>query len=153
MKLAYKLEEFDCWRPECFTFQEQFSIQFHNLFSYFHCNLSGFEGCSSHDERRDHKSDFEVSEDEKKTRISSLKKKAIDASTKIRHSLKKTRRKSGSRVLSVSIEDVRDLEELQAVEAFRQALLLDELLPARHDDYHMMLRYISSKLCCAFYLS
>ncbi|KAG2655801.1 hypothetical protein PVAP13_1KG038400 [Panicum virgatum] len=104
-----------------------------------------FEGCSSHDERRDHKSDFEISEDEKKTRIGSLKKKAIDASTKIRHSLKKTKRKSGSRVLSVSIEDVRDLEELRAVEAFRQALVLDELLPARHDDYHMMLRFLKAR--------
>jgi len=67
------------------------------LFSYFHCNISG------HDERRDHKSDFEVSEEEKKARMGSLKKKAIDASTKIRHSLKKNRRKNGSRVLSVSI--------------------------------------------------
>lgn len=120
----------------------QFNVKPYSFISYFHCIISGFEGRSSHDECRDHKSDFEVSEDEKKTRMGSLKKKAIDASTKIRHSLKKNRRKSGSRVLSVSIEDVRDLEELQAVEAFRQALLLDELLPARHDDYHMMLRYM-----------
>ncbi|KQJ93165.1 phosphatidylinositol/phosphatidylcholine transfer protein SFH6 isoform X1 [Brachypodium distachyon] len=105
-----------------------------------------FEGCSSHDERRDHKSDMEVSEDEKKTRMGSLKKKAIDASSKLRHSLKKkNRRKSGSRVLSVSIEDFRDLEELQAVEAFRQALILDELLPARHDDYHMLLRFLKAR--------
>jgi hypothetical protein len=110
--------------------------------AYFPLNVPGFEGCLSHDERREFKSDFEVSEDEKKTRIGSLKKKAIDASTKIRHSLKKNRRKSGSQVLSVSIEDVRDLEDLQAVEAFRQALLFDELLPARHDDYHMLLRYV-----------
>jgi hypothetical protein len=108
--------------------------------AHFPLNVPGFEGCSSHDERREFKSEFEVSEDEKKTRIRSLKKKAIDASTRIRHSLKKNRRKSGSRVLSVSIEDVRDLEDLQAVEAFRQALLLDELLPAMHDDYHMLLR-------------
>ena len=106
-------------------------------------DVSGYEGCSSHDERRDHRLDFEISEDEKKTRMGSLKKKAIDASSKLRHSLKKkNRRKSGSRVLSVSIEDVRDLVELEAVEAFRQALILDELLPAKHDDYHMLLRYL-----------
>ncbi|KAG8058051.1 hypothetical protein GUJ93_ZPchr0002g26094 [Zizania palustris] len=105
-----------------------------------------FEGSSSNEDRRDHKSDIENSEDDKRTRMGSLKKKAIDAIPKIRHSLKKkNRRKSGSRVLSVSIEDVRDLEELQAVEAFRQALLLDELLPAKHDDYHMLLRFLKAR--------
>lgn len=101
--------------------------------------VAGFEGFTSHEERRERKSDFENSEDERRTRIGSLKKKAINASTKFRHSLKKKgRRKSDSRV--ISIEDVRDVEELQTVDAFRQALILDELLPARHNDYHMMLR-------------
>ncbi|KAK9108906.1 hypothetical protein Sjap_016966 [Stephania japonica] len=106
-----------------------------------------FEGFTSHDERKERKSDFETSEDERRTRIGSLKKKAINASTKFRHSLKKksSRRKLENRVSSVSIEDVRDVEELQAVESFRQALILDELLPTRHDDYHMMLRFLKAR--------
>ncbi|XP_072990174.1 phosphatidylinositol/phosphatidylcholine transfer protein SFH8-like isoform X1 [Typha latifolia] len=105
-----------------------------------------FEGFSSHEERKERKSDFEISEDERRTRIGSLKKKAINASTKIRHSLKKkNRRKSDSRVISVSIEDVRDIEELEAVDAFRQSLLLDEMLPAKHDDYHMLLRFLKAR--------
>ncbi|XAR72793.1 hypothetical protein NMG60_11019555 [Bertholletia excelsa] len=106
-----------------------------------------FEGSSGNDERRERKSDFENSEDERRTRIGTLKKKAINASTKFKHSLKKksSRRKSDGRVSSVSIEDVRDAEELQAVDAFRQALILDELLPEKHDDYHMMLRFLKAR--------
>ncbi|KAG5547885.1 hypothetical protein RHGRI_013534 [Rhododendron griersonianum] len=107
-----------------------------------------FEGSSGNDERRERKSDFENSEDERKTRIGTLRKKAINASTKFKHSLKKKngRRKSdGRRVSSVSIEDIRDSDELQAVDEFRQTLILDELLPEKHDDYHMMLRFLKAR--------
>lgn len=88
------------------------------------------------------KIEFESCE-EKQTRLGSIKKKAINASNKFRHSFTKKGRRN-SRVISVVLEDEHDAQEVKAVDAFRQALILEELLPAKHDDYHMMLRYISS---------
>ncbi|CAM8941652.1 unnamed protein product [Rhodiola kirilowii] len=86
-----------------------------------------FEGFTSHDEKRERRSDFDNSEDERRSRMGSLKKKALNAST------------------PVSIEDVRDVEEMEAVDEFRQALVLEELLTERLDDYHMMLRFLKAR--------
>ncbi|KAF3665689.1 Phosphatidylinositol/phosphatidylcholine transfer protein SFH2 [Capsicum annuum] len=58
---------------------------------------------------------------------------------KFRQSLRKTGCRN-SRVMSVVFEDEHDVEESKKVEAFCQVLILEELLPVQHDDYHMFLK-------------
>ncbi|KVH93205.1 CRAL-TRIO domain-containing protein [Cynara cardunculus var. scolymus] len=90
------------------------------------------------------KIDLESTEDEKKSKRHSFKQRAITASKRFRTSFTKKGRRN-SRVMSVVVEDVHDAEELKAVDALRQALILEELLPAKHDDYHMMLRFLKAR--------
>ncbi|KAI3809793.1 hypothetical protein L1987_19393 [Smallanthus sonchifolius] len=87
------------------------------------------------------KTDTETFE-EKKYKLS-FKQRAIKASNKLRSSFGKKSRKNG-KIVSV-VEDVHDADELKAVDALRQALILEELLPAKHDDYHMMLRFLKAR--------
>ncbi|CAM8976396.1 unnamed protein product [Rhodiola kirilowii] len=94
------------------------------------------------------RSGYEVSEDEKfRRRSRSLKKKAMNASTKLTHNFKKRSKRVADdlREGSVSVEDVRDAEEEKAVNAFRRILIEKELLPARHDNYHTMLRFLKAR--------
>ncbi|KAJ0986966.1 hypothetical protein J5N97_005322 [Dioscorea zingiberensis] len=110
-------------------------------------NAEGPEVSLAQDEIRERRSDVENSEDERRrTKIGSLKKKALNASSKFTHSLKKRgKRKIDYRVSSVSIEDIRDAEEERAVHSFRQELIARDLLPDKHDDYHMLLRFLKAR--------
>ncbi|XP_052193970.1 phosphatidylinositol/phosphatidylcholine transfer protein SFH12-like [Diospyros lotus] len=90
------------------------------------------------------KSNTDNFDGEKKTRIGSLKQRAINASSKFRHSLNKKGRRT-SRVMSFAFEEERDAEEVQAVDQLRQTLILEELLPEKHDDYHMLLRFLKAR--------
>lgn len=112
----------------------------------FNFPVEGLEGPGFHDENRERKSDFENSEDERRrSKIGNLKKKAISASNKFTHSLKKRgKRKIDYRVPPVPIEDVRDANEESAVCELRQKLIDRDLLPPRHDDYHTLLRSVIS---------
>ncbi|KAJ9169767.1 hypothetical protein P3X46_017921 [Hevea brasiliensis] len=89
----------------------------------------------------------ETSEEEKRrTRSRSLKRKAMSASTRLTHSLKKRgKRVADCRYAAISINDVRDANEEAAVNAFRQALIAKDLLPPRYDDYHTLLRFLKAR--------
>ncbi|RZC10098.1 Phosphatidylinositol/phosphatidylcholine transfer protein SFH13 [Glycine soja] len=108
---------------------------------------TGFEGQCSNDEIRERRSDVENSEDERRpSRIGNLKKKAMNASSRFTHSLKKRgKRKIDYRVPSMSIEDVRDAREETAVHELRQKLVERGSLPPRHDDYHTLLRFLKAR--------
>uniref|UniRef100_M4DMD0 CRAL-TRIO domain-containing protein n=1 Tax=Brassica campestris TaxID=3711 RepID=M4DMD0_BRACM len=75
--------------------------------------------------------------------MGSLKKKALSASNRFKNSIKKKGRRS--RVMSVPIENDIDAEDLQSIDVFRQVLVLDELLPYKLDDLHMMLRFLRAR--------
>ncbi|CAL9158943.1 unnamed protein product [Musa hybrid cultivar] len=124
------------------------SIAFSNLSyraMFFHAECC--EGSFRYDERKERRSDVENSEDERRrTKIGSLRKKALHASTKFTHSLKKRgKRKVDYRGASFSIEDVRDAEEERAVHSFRQELIANAKLPKKHDDYHTLLRFLKAR--------
>lgn len=105
-----------------------------------------FEGSSSRAERKARRSESEISVEERKKRMGTLKKKAISASSKLRCSLRrKGKKKVECGSATVSIEDVRDVKEVQAVEAFRQTLLMEELLPERHNNYYTLLRFLKAR--------
>ncbi|KAF7030222.1 hypothetical protein CFC21_041813 [Triticum aestivum] len=104
---------------------------------------AGFEGFTHDDEKEESKSDEDNSEGDNKAKKGSLKKRAISAGNKFRRSLRrKSKKKSGN---LASIEDIRDVQELETVERFRRCLLDGGLLPERHDDYHTMLRFLKAR--------
>eukprot|EP00249_Psilotum_nudum_P014641 c24934_g2_i1 orf=912-2771(-) len=98
-------------------------------------------------EGMERKSDVEQETDDErrgKAKIGSFK--AIIASKKFRTSLRRrSRRRLDAQVHSLSIEDVRDEEEQRVVDAFRQVLISESLLPRRHDDYHILLRFLKAR--------
>ncbi|KAK9757169.1 hypothetical protein RND81_01G145200 [Saponaria officinalis] len=94
------------------------------------------------------RSEIEVWEDEpvRRTRIRSLKKKAVNASTKIAHGLRKRgKRIADCKFAAIAVEDVRDEKEEEAVNVLRRILVERDLLPLHLDDYHTMLRFLKAR--------
>lgn len=116
------------------------------VFDFFHYFLI-FQSSGTilvHEDDRRKRSDHEIiSEDEKRRRrMRSLRRKAMNGSTKITHTLRKrSRGVLHCHFASISTEEFLDEEEKKAVNAFRQVLIERDLLPAQHDDYHTLLRY------------
>ncbi|KAL1223364.1 Phosphatidylinositol/phosphatidylcholine transfer protein SFH7 [Cardamine amara subsp. amara] len=95
----------------------------------------------------DTKQDMEINSDDgrKMVKMSSLKKKALSASTRFKNSFKKKTRRTRSKIVSVANVGDINAEDLYSVEEFRQILVDNNLLPSKHDDPHMMLRYLRAR--------
>lgn len=97
-------------------------------------------------EGTERRSDAEPDTDDErkgKRKIAALK--AMINSKKLRNTLKRRARKSYSLADIFAIKDVRDEQEQRAVEAFRQVLVGENLLPKRHDEYHVLLRFLKAR--------
>lgn len=66
--------------------------------------------------------------------------KTIVAATKFRATLKRRKSKLNSTSLSIQVTDERSEDDQRAVDDFRNALLCENLLPVRHDNFHVLLR-------------
>jgi len=81
-----------------------------------------FEGFTHNDEKKESRSDADNSEGDKKTKMGSFKKKAINAGNKFRHSLRRRSKKKNDN--RVSIEDIRDIHIFRLSMHFDSAYLM-----------------------------
>lgn len=102
------------------------------------------EGSSSSGERKECQSENENSVEERR-RDGTFNKKEIDASSEFKNSFSKESKKRGDNQVPLLVKAVRNSEELNAVEAFRQVLTKNDLLPAKFDDYYTMLRFLKAR--------
>ncbi|KAL8144090.1 hypothetical protein V2J09_017122 [Rumex salicifolius] len=123
----------------CPVHQENLLCLRHSVSQVYDLLFTGIEATPSCD--REHNSVSDLTEEDKKTGIGSLKKKALFASSKFRQSFTK----NGKNKPDFSIKDLQDTKELQVVEAFRQTLLIENLLPENYDHYHTMLRFLKAR--------
>lgn len=94
-----------------------------------------------HEYKRGRSLEPETSDEGQKSGARSLRRKATTNSTRLSYGLRSRHRRAADyRFDSIFTEHVRDANEEEAVNSFRQALLAINLLPASHDDYHTMLR-------------
>ncbi|KAG8387331.1 hypothetical protein BUALT_Bualt02G0010300 [Buddleja alternifolia] len=101
-----------------------------------------------HEDGREIRVDDEImcENEKRRRRMRSLRKKAMNASAKITHTLRKhSKRMAHCQFASISMEEFLDEEEEKAVNAFRQVLIERDMLPARHDDYHTLLRFLKAR--------